>query len=446
MITKPSENDILLGRGGKNNKNEGNEKLRILCRKNASKYAKSSKTEKALIIDSLLGKVFGPESLTRFLFKNKDSGHWEVAGRSTAREKVSQALRDAVYEHEKEEVDVVATLAVPEEHQSFSQSVIYTEHSKDEKCHRRLRGSKTRNMETYQFSRGTDGNYDDEQRSHEYHENYTHERKSYDLGSSSRHPQQWSPCNVDHYTSPDTQYSNDLPDRVTSSATTTTTTTTTTSTTSSNGPITNQYHQKNFYRGSNEIGHQTYFPEYYAGNTYSSNNDISSRISLQNADPGIWSSGSHIGRVRSDISHENDHDKAVSFSPISSKSSKKTPKRHSPYSLAGNNWHGACYPEKRRKNNSSTYYGYELTSTAMPSQVHSSTCSGILKEKSNSSSFHGKKAIYNTDSEYRTSTDIFDNGCTTTSYGSSKDCLTDSTEEMESDDDSFVGFLKEIFD
>ena len=118
-MIEPSENDILLGRGGKNNKNEGNEKLRILCRKNASKYDKSSKKEKALIIDSLLGKVFGPESLTRFLFKNKDSGHWEVAGRSTAREKVSQALRDAVYEHEKEEVDVVATLAVPEEHQSY---------------------------------------------------------------------------------------------------------------------------------------------------------------------------------------------------------------------------------------------------------------------------------------------------------------------------------------
>ena len=120
-MIRPNKSDVLLGRGGNNNKNEGNEQLRLLCRKQASKYAKSSKKEKALIIDCLLRNVFGlKQSQTRFLFKNKDSGYWEVASRQIAREKVSQALRDAVYELEREKNDIMAT-AAPDEHQSYSQ-------------------------------------------------------------------------------------------------------------------------------------------------------------------------------------------------------------------------------------------------------------------------------------------------------------------------------------
>jgi hypothetical protein len=46
---QPSENDILLGRGGKNNQHSGNEKLRAFARVQARKYNTSSKKGKSIL-------------------------------------------------------------------------------------------------------------------------------------------------------------------------------------------------------------------------------------------------------------------------------------------------------------------------------------------------------------------------------------------------------------
>ena len=49
IIMKPNENDILLGRGGKNNQWIGNEKLRNLARRRCLEYQKASKKGKSQI-------------------------------------------------------------------------------------------------------------------------------------------------------------------------------------------------------------------------------------------------------------------------------------------------------------------------------------------------------------------------------------------------------------
>ena len=46
---QPSENDILLGRGGKNNQHSGNEKLRELARAHAKNYNSSTKKGKSIL-------------------------------------------------------------------------------------------------------------------------------------------------------------------------------------------------------------------------------------------------------------------------------------------------------------------------------------------------------------------------------------------------------------
>ncbi len=118
---QPSENDILLGRGGKNNQHSGNEKLRALARVQARKYNSSSKKGKSILSRVLVKQMrelnpparcvnsgclvyctFVPTthkfllSICRFLKKDQATGKWEEAGEDTAREKASQVLRDAV--------------------------------------------------------------------------------------------------------------------------------------------------------------------------------------------------------------------------------------------------------------------------------------------------------------------------------------------------------------
>ena len=95
MIITPNKSDILLGRGGKNNKNQGNELLRQLSRKHALKYDLSSKTKKADIIDSLLSQISASKPKVRFLLQDKTTRKWDLASKCASREKVSQALRDA---------------------------------------------------------------------------------------------------------------------------------------------------------------------------------------------------------------------------------------------------------------------------------------------------------------------------------------------------------------
>jgi hypothetical protein len=114
----------------------------------------------------------------------------------------------------------------------------------------------------------------------------------------------------------------------------------------------------------------------------------------------------------------------------------KTLKRHSPYSASFVKKRD--HPDKRRKYKSSN--GYDLTSITSLSQIHSSE---ILKQSSNSSPFYDE-VNYNVDNQYRSAPAGTDHSCT--SSVSSKDGLPDSTEEIESDDDSFVEFLNELFE
>jgi hypothetical protein len=130
-VVNLNDNDILLGRGGKltliesiylpcfasiltclyyfavsaiffstgnNNKHVGNEQLRILARSNVRLYSKSSKKEKSNISRSLVNHIRNLSPPGRFLKKDTAKKCWTDVGDDTAREKASQALRDAVSE------------------------------------------------------------------------------------------------------------------------------------------------------------------------------------------------------------------------------------------------------------------------------------------------------------------------------------------------------------
>jgi len=95
-ITEPHENDILMGRGGKNNQHIGNEKLRSMAREQSENYRMSSKKGKSYISRELVRRVRQLSPPGRFLKKNNITGDWEDVGDEVAREKASQVLRDAV--------------------------------------------------------------------------------------------------------------------------------------------------------------------------------------------------------------------------------------------------------------------------------------------------------------------------------------------------------------
>ena len=54
---RPHENDVLMGRGGKNNQHSGNEKLREMARLESDNYRKSSKKGKSHISRQLVHQV-----------------------------------------------------------------------------------------------------------------------------------------------------------------------------------------------------------------------------------------------------------------------------------------------------------------------------------------------------------------------------------------------------
>lgn len=56
-IIRPHENDVLMGRGGKNNQHSGNERLREMARVESDNYRKSSKKGKSHISRQLVHQV-----------------------------------------------------------------------------------------------------------------------------------------------------------------------------------------------------------------------------------------------------------------------------------------------------------------------------------------------------------------------------------------------------
>ena len=95
--TCPSEDDILLGKGGVTFKHSGNAKLREQCKNLAPFYDNSDRKMKAKIIEDLLEIIL---KTSRFLkkVKNAKPAVWIDADYKTSREKVSQTLRDSVAE------------------------------------------------------------------------------------------------------------------------------------------------------------------------------------------------------------------------------------------------------------------------------------------------------------------------------------------------------------
>ncbi|OEU13138.1 hypothetical protein FRACYDRAFT_189974, partial [Fragilariopsis cylindrus CCMP1102] len=96
-IERPNENDILLGRGGKNNQWTGNDGLRTMAQSRCIEYQTAQKRAKSEISRELVQGVHNLDPPGRYLRKcsnTKGSIRWEVATDKVAREKTSQVLRD----------------------------------------------------------------------------------------------------------------------------------------------------------------------------------------------------------------------------------------------------------------------------------------------------------------------------------------------------------------
>lgn len=93
----PHENDILLGRGGFNNKHIGNEQLRQFALERVQTYSQcTTKKNKMNMIRELLMIIRNLDPPGRFLRQQGTKGFWYEAGDKFAREKVSQVYRDAM--------------------------------------------------------------------------------------------------------------------------------------------------------------------------------------------------------------------------------------------------------------------------------------------------------------------------------------------------------------
>jgi len=95
-IREPHQNDVLMGRGGKNNQHVGNEQLRGIARGRSLDYQNASKKGKSSISRELVRIVREMKPPGRFLRKDPKTNKWEDVGNDIAREKTSQVLRDAV--------------------------------------------------------------------------------------------------------------------------------------------------------------------------------------------------------------------------------------------------------------------------------------------------------------------------------------------------------------
>jgi hypothetical protein len=91
---KPLTNDILVGRGKKISRHEGNAQLRDKAMDTIWEYIRANKREKSRIINELLQWVNNHDPPGRFLEQNPQDGKWHETSLETARLKVSQLYRD----------------------------------------------------------------------------------------------------------------------------------------------------------------------------------------------------------------------------------------------------------------------------------------------------------------------------------------------------------------
>ena len=92
----PEKNDVLLGRGGINSKNTGNDLLRRLALEATEQYRTAQKKQKYDITLEILKKMNSLQPRGRFLRFSLKTFTWCEISQKDAREKVSQSIRDAL--------------------------------------------------------------------------------------------------------------------------------------------------------------------------------------------------------------------------------------------------------------------------------------------------------------------------------------------------------------
>ena len=98
----PGENDVICGRGRKAFNHIGNERFRQLVEKRLEEYSNAvAKLEKSYILSDIVCEVRQRSPDGGFVKKDTNSGRWYEVGDFLAREKTSQAFRDALHDQYK---------------------------------------------------------------------------------------------------------------------------------------------------------------------------------------------------------------------------------------------------------------------------------------------------------------------------------------------------------
>lgn len=98
----PGENDVICGRGRKAFSHIGNERFRRLVEGRLAEYSSaSSKLEKSYILSDIVVEVRQISPNGGFVKRDTQSGRWYEVGDFLAREKTSQAFRDALHDQYK---------------------------------------------------------------------------------------------------------------------------------------------------------------------------------------------------------------------------------------------------------------------------------------------------------------------------------------------------------
>jgi hypothetical protein len=98
----PSENDVICGRGRRIFMHPGNEKFRLMVSECLEEYSSTvTKLEKSLILCDIVAQVRANSPHGGFVKKDGKDGRWYEVGDFLAREKTSQAFRDALHDQYK---------------------------------------------------------------------------------------------------------------------------------------------------------------------------------------------------------------------------------------------------------------------------------------------------------------------------------------------------------
>ena len=94
---KPTENEVLIGRGRKILQHAGNQKLQALVKSQARAYAENSdKTHKSYIISDIGKRIKEGSQFGGFVKKDAGSGKWYVVSESCIRSTIAQTFRDTL--------------------------------------------------------------------------------------------------------------------------------------------------------------------------------------------------------------------------------------------------------------------------------------------------------------------------------------------------------------